>query len=101
MSSVAVTSGTLTPPPALEPYPLDDVRHGLARVDRRLERLEDVLPADHHHRIDAGREVPRSRAAEVARPVFLEPMDLDEVPGGVAGGAQRDMGAAHLPGGVD
>ena len=31
----------------------DAVRGGLAGVDRVLERLVDVLPADHDHRVDA------------------------------------------------
>src|SRR3954451_8477158 len=43
----------LAPPAALERDALEHVRDRLARVDRRLERLEDVLPADHDHRIDA------------------------------------------------
>ena len=35
--------------------PFDDVGHALGRVDRRLQALEQVLPADHDHRIDARR----------------------------------------------
>src|SRR6476661_2199977 len=32
---------------------LEDLSGGLGRVDRVLEHGEHVLPADHHHRIDA------------------------------------------------
>src|SRR3954452_23999124 len=42
---------------------LEDVRHGLAGVDRVLEPLVDVLPADHDHRVDAVVEQRRNRLA--------------------------------------
>jgi hypothetical protein len=43
-------------PAALERDALEHVGRRLARVDGGLERLEDVLPADHDHRVDASRE---------------------------------------------
>ena len=58
---------------------LEHVRDLLARVDARLQRLEHVLPPDHDHRVDAGRE---QRADGVARDpigLVLEAVDLDEV----------------------
>jgi hypothetical protein len=45
----------------LEDHALEHVRDGLARVDRGLERLEDVLPADRDRRVDPGREQVRDR----------------------------------------
>lgn len=38
---------------ALEGDALEDVSHGLARVDAGLQGPEDVLPADDHHGVDA------------------------------------------------
>src|SRR4029453_10910338 len=35
---------------------LEDVGGRLCRVDGALQDREDVLPADHHHRVDAVRE---------------------------------------------
>ena len=35
---------------------LEDVRHMLGGVDRVLEALEQVLPADHDHRVDTAVE---------------------------------------------
>src|SRR4029077_15192979 len=40
----------------LERDPLEHVRDRLARVHGGLQRLEYVLPANHHHRVDAARE---------------------------------------------
>ena len=39
--------------PVLDDDALERVDRGLRRVDRVLQALEDVLPADHHHRVDA------------------------------------------------
>ena len=48
---------------------LEHVGDVLARVDARLERLEDVLPADHDHRVDAVGEQRRDAvAADAGRP---------------------------------
>ena len=75
------------PAPAalLERDPLEHVRDGLARVDRRLERLEDVLPADHDHRVDAAGEQRRDAVALQPVALVLETVDLDEV--------RRELGA--------
>ena len=51
----------------------------LAGVDARLERLEDVLPADDDHRVDAGHEQRRDRIAAEPVGLVLQAMDLDEV----------------------
>ena len=63
----------------------DPVRGRVARVDRVLERLVDVLPADHEHRVDpvvleeAGARVagdagrPRPRSALIVRTSSAEP----------------------------
>ena len=44
-----------------------------------LEPLEDVLPADHLHRVDARVEQRRDRLADRAVAVVLEAVDLDDV----------------------
>src|SRR3954451_2386217 len=56
---------------------LERVRHVLAGVDRLFEALEDVLPADHDHRIDAVVEQRRDRVAARAVAVVLETVALD------------------------
>src|SRR5919112_255051 len=55
---------------------LEDVRRRLAGVDGVLEAFEDVLPADHEHRIDALLEQPGERLAHHAVALVLEPVDL-------------------------
>ena len=57
-------------------------------VDRRLEALEQVLPADHDHRIDAAVEQRRDRLAGDPVALVLEPVDLDRVAGDVPEAAQ-------------
>ena len=64
---------------ALELDALEHVRHRFARVDRLLERLEDVLPADDEDGIDTGGEQRRDGVAMQAVGVVLEPMDLDQM----------------------
>ena len=59
---------------------LDDVGGGLGGVDRLLEHGEDVLPADHDHRVDAVGEEGSDRVAGDPVAVVLEPVDLDQVP---------------------
>src|SRR5215208_3565306 len=54
----------------------ENVRRGLAGVDRVLEALEDVLPADHEHRVDAPLEQRGQRLADHAVALVLEPVDL-------------------------
>src|SRR3954470_22525096 len=58
---------------------LEDVRDGLGGVDRVLEPLEDVLPADHQHRVDAPLEQRGERFAQHAVAVVLEPVHFDGV----------------------
>ena len=58
---------------------LEDVRDVLAGVDRLLEPLEDVLPLDHDHRVDAAPEQRRERLARDPVALVLEPVHLDEV----------------------
>ena len=66
-------------PPALERDPLEHVRDRLARIDGGLERLEDVLPADHDHRVDAAGEQRGHGVALQTIAVVLQAMDLDQV----------------------
>src|SRR5919106_390130 len=56
---------------------LERVRHVLAGVDGLFEALEDVLPPDHDHRVDAVVEQRRDRVAARAVAVVLEAIDLD------------------------
>ena len=58
---------------------LEDVRDALRRVDRLLEPVEDVLPADHDHRVDPALEEGGDRLARHPVAVVLEPVDLDDV----------------------
>src|SRR3954447_10363908 len=62
---------------------LEDVGHLLGGVDRGLEALVDVLPADHDHRVDPVVEERRHRLARDPVAVVLEPVDLDRVVGDV------------------
>src|SRR4051812_30197924 len=72
----------------LDDYSLENVRDRLAGVDRVLEALVDVLPADHDHRVDAVVEQRSHRLARHAVAVVLEPVDLDRVVRDVAEVAQ-------------
>src|SRR5438270_10942700 len=56
--SIAATGSRILDDDALE-----DVGHALGGVDRRLEALEQVLPADHDHRVDPVVEERRHRLA--------------------------------------
>src|SRR3954471_20906157 len=67
---------------------LEDVGDRLGRVDRALEALVDVLPADHDHRVDATLEQRRHGLARDPVAVVLEPVDLDRVVRHVAEVAQ-------------
>src|SRR5437868_14621984 len=71
---------------------LEDVRHVLGGVDRLLESLEQILPTDHHHRVDpaveqGGHGLPGDPVALV-----LEPIDLDRVVRDIAEAAQPRYG---------
>ena len=92
---------TLSARALLERDPLEDVRDPLAGVDRLLERLEDVLPADHDHRVDAVREQLRDGGAADLVGLVLEPVDLDQVPAEVHPVAQLVQRGGHLGGGGD
>ena len=65
----------------LTTMPSSTWRHALAGVDRLLEALEDVLPADHHHRVDPAGEQRHERLAADPVALVLEPVHLDEVRG--------------------
>src|SRR3954462_452637 len=69
-------------------YPFEDVGDRLAGVDRVLEPLVDVLPADHDHRVDAALEQCRHRLAADPVAVVLQPVHLDRVVRDVAEVAQ-------------
>src|SRR4051812_13920192 len=58
---------------------LESVGDVFAGVDGVLEPLEDVLPADHDHRVDAAVEERGDRVARDAIALVLEPVDLDGV----------------------
>src|SRR5829696_7111894 len=56
---------------------LEDVRDALRRVDGVLEPLEDVLPADHEHRVDPRLEQRRERLAHDPVALVLVAVYLD------------------------
>src|SRR3954452_12027674 len=58
-----MTSPLLTSAAVLDDDALERVRHVLAGVDGLFEALEDVLPADHDHRVDPVVEQRRDRVA--------------------------------------
>src|SRR3954463_5157540 len=72
-----MTSPLLTSSAVLDDDALERVRHMLAGVDGLFGALEDVLPADHDHRVDPVVEQRRDRVAARAVAVVLEPVDLD------------------------
>src|SRR4051794_28951877 len=96
MSAVATTITTMISLPTcsaprlgvLYDDALQDVGHVLRGVDRLLEALEDVLPADHDHGIDPRVEQRRDRLADDPVTVVLEPVQLDGVVRDVAEPAQ-------------
>src|SRR5215208_1450664 len=65
-----------TPSGVLDDDAFEDVRGRLAGVDGVLEALEDVLPADDEHRVDALLEQACQRLAHHAVALVLEPVDL-------------------------
>jgi hypothetical protein len=62
----------------LDGDPREDVRGLLAAVDRVLEALEEIFPADDHRRIDTAHEQRRDRSAHDAVTLVLQAMDLDQ-----------------------
>src|SRR3954454_15259690 len=79
---------------------LEGVRDGLARVDRGLEALVDVLPAQHDHRIDAVVEQGGHGFPGHAVAVVLQPVDLDREGVDVGEGAQAGHRLLDLPRGL-
>src|SRR5215217_444992 len=79
---------------------LEDVRGRLAGVDCVLETLEDVLPADHQHRVDPALEQRRQRLPDDSVAVVLEPVDLDREVVDVVEVAQARHGRRDLPRGL-
>src|SRR5215218_1268622 len=91
MMTVSSSPRTGSPYPGLrvlDDDPFEDVRHVLRGIDGLLEPLEDVLPANHDHRIDAVVEQRGDRLARDPVAVVLEPVDLDRVVGDVPEAAQ-------------
>src|SRR3954466_16014591 len=70
---------TSSPLRVLDDDALEQVGHVLAGVDRVLEAVEDVLPADDHHRVDPPFEQRGDGLAAHPVAVVLEPVDLDRV----------------------
>src|SRR3954466_1002319 len=68
--------GMVAPLRVLDDDALERVRHVLAGVDGLFEALEDVLPPDHDHRVDAVVEQRRDGVAARAGAVVLEAVDL-------------------------
>src|SRR3954447_1319753 len=80
---------TSSPLGVLDDDALEQVRHVLAGVDRVLEAVEDVLPADDHHGVDPAFEQRGDRLAAHPVAVVLEPVDLH--------GVVRDVAEAAHP----
>src|SRR3954447_18994873 len=76
---------------------LEGVRDGLARVDRRLEALVDVFPAQHDHGIDAIVEQGRHGLPGHPVAVVLQPVDLHREGADVGEVAQAGHGLLDLP----
>src|SRR3954451_12479856 len=74
---MTVRSSPRTQLRVLDDDAFEDVGHALGGVDRLFQALEDVLPADHHHRVDAVVEQRRDRLARDSVAVVLEAVDLD------------------------
>src|SRR3954452_694006 len=90
-----------SPSGVLDDGALEDVGGLLGRVDRVLEPLVDVLPADDRHRVDPVVEERRHRLARDAVAVVLEAVDLDGVVGDVAEVAQAGHRLGDLTRRVD
>src|SRR3954454_5692761 len=80
---------------------LERVRHVLAGVDGLFEALEDVLPANHDHRIDPVVEERGDRVAARAVAVVLQAVDLDRVVRHVLEVAQPRHGLGDLARGLE
>ena len=84
---------------ALDRDPAQHVRDAVAGVDALLDALEDVLPADHDHRVDAALEQGRQPLAQQPVALVLEPLDLDQVRRGGAQVPERAERRGHLASG--
>src|SRR3954451_14907558 len=73
MTSESMASGVL------DDDALEHVGDALACVDRILDALEDVLPADDHHRVDPALEQRGNRLTHDPIAVVLQAVDLDRV----------------------
>src|SRR5512146_1904504 len=62
-TTIVTTSSVTQRSPVLDENCFEDVRGGLAGVDRLLELLVDVLPTDDRQRVSAGAEEVRDRLA--------------------------------------
>src|SRR5215210_5408605 len=102
-SAVPTTTMTVMSSPStrvlrvLDDDALEDVGHVLGGVDRLLEALEDVLPADHDHWVDTRVEQGRNRLADDPVAIVLEPVQLDRVVRDVAEAAQARHRLGDLP----
>jgi DNA-binding winged helix-turn-helix (wHTH) protein len=78
--AAAAFSAELAHPSTLfERDALEHMCDRLARIDGRLERLEDVLPANHDHRIDAAREQRGNTITLQAVALVLQAVDLNQM----------------------
>src|SRR3954469_6245392 len=82
--------------PVLDHHALEDVGRSLRGVDGLLEALEDVLPADDHHRVDPRLEQRGQRLSHLAVAVVLEPVDLHGEVADVPERAQAGDRVVHL-----
>ena len=73
----------------------------LAGVNSGLERLEDVAPADHDHRVGATDEQRCDGVAADAVALVLEPMDLDQMRRELTAAAQTPQRLRNLLGSAD
>ena len=81
---------------ALDRHRAQHVRDAVAGVDALLDALEDVLPADHDHRVDAALEQGRQPLAQQPVALVLQPLDLDHVLGGGVEVPERAERRGHL-----
>src|SRR4051812_20045725 len=79
---------------------LEHVGHVLAGVDRLLEALVDVLPADHDHGVDAVVEQGGHGLSDYPVAVVLKAVDLDRVVAEVLEAAHARQGLGNLARGL-
>src|SRR5437868_4852298 len=76
---------------------LEDVRHVLGGVDRLLQALEQILPSDYDHRVDAAVEQRGHGLTRDPIALVLQPVDLDRVVRNVVEAAQPRDRLGDLP----